>query len=191
MAVLGIMSFIPLYATTILGMSTLESGAVLTPRSVGTLAASFVTSIFLPRWGYRWPMLVGTGAAILSVILLGMEPTGLNFFGTHISGTVLLVIILFISGVAMGITAPAANNACIELLPTRVATITGVRGMFRQTGSVISIAITTVVLQNFSSIGRGFMVVFYGLAVVLALSIPFIFAMPASCVVKEQVSGNK
>ena len=29
---------------------------------------------------------------------------------------------------------PAANNACIELMPHRIAAITGVRGMFRQTG---------------------------------------------------------
>jgi MFS family permease len=91
---------------------------------------------------------------------------------------------MFVSGVSMGITAPAANNACIELLPTRVATITGVRGMFRQSGGAISIAITTVVLQNFSNIGQGFMMVFYGLAVITLLSVPFIFAMPASCKVK-------
>ncbi len=181
MAVLGVMSFIPLYATSIFGMSILESGFILTPRSIGTIAASFVTSIFLPKWGYRWPMLVGTATAILSVILLGMEPAGISIFGTHLSGTAVLIIIMFISGVAMGITAPAANNACIELLPTRVATITGVRGMFRQSGSAISIAVTTVVLQNFSTIGRGFTVVFYGLAVILILSVPFIFAMPASC----------
>ncbi|OGO06724.1 MAG: hypothetical protein A2Y92_02450 [Chloroflexi bacterium RBG_13_57_8] len=125
-------------------------------------------------------MLIGTGASIVSIILLGLEPKGLNLFGAPINDFVVLTIIMLISGAAMGLIAPAANNACIELLPGRVATITGVRGMFRQSGSAISIAITTVVLQNFTSAGRGFMVAFLGLAGILAISVPFIFAMPAS-----------
>ena len=181
MAVLGVMSFTPLYAVSIFGMSTFESGLILTPRSVGTFIAAIVTSMFLPKWGYRMPMLFGTGIGILGLILLGMEIPGIDVLGTHISGTVVMAIIMFISGVGMGITAPAANNACIELMPQRVATISGVRGMFRQSGSAISIAVTSLVLQNFSDIGRGFMVVFYGLAVVMVLSIPFIFAMPKAC----------
>ncbi len=75
-SVLGIMSFIPLYATSLYGMSTLESGLILTPRSVGTMAASIVTSISLPKWGYRWPMLTGTGIMVLSLFLLGIESNG-------------------------------------------------------------------------------------------------------------------
>jgi EmrB/QacA subfamily drug resistance transporter len=182
MAVLGVMAYIPLYATTIFGMSTLESGLILTPRSIGTMAASVVTSILLPKWGYRWPMITGTGVMVLSLVLLGMELTDINL-GIHLSGTVILAVIMFISGVGIGIVAPAANNACIELMPTRIATITGVRGMFRQSGSAISIAVSSLVLENFSNIGQGFSVVFYGLAVILVLSVPFIFAMPRACVV--------
>jgi EmrB/QacA subfamily drug resistance transporter len=181
-AVLGVMSFIPLYATSIFGMSTLESGLILTPRSIGMIIASIVTSMMLPKWGYRRPMLVGTGGMVLSMVLLGLELMGTSVFGMDISSTVILVIIMFISGAAMGIIAPAANNACIDLMPHRVATITGVRGMFRQSGSAISIAVASLVLENFSDIGRGFTAVFYGLAVILVLSVPFIFAMPKGCV---------
>jgi EmrB/QacA subfamily drug resistance transporter len=181
-AVLGVMSFIPLYAISIFGMSTFESGLILTPRSIGMIIASIVTSMMLPKWGYRRPMLVGTGGMVLSLALLGLELTGTSVFGMDISSTVILVIIMFISGAAMGIIAPAANNACIDLMPNRVATITGVRGMFRQSGSAISIAVTSLVLENFSGIGRGFTAVFYGLAVILVLSVPFIFAMPKGCV---------
>jgi EmrB/QacA subfamily drug resistance transporter len=185
-AVLGLMSFIPLFATSIFGMSTFESGLILTPRSIGMIAASFVTSMMLPKWGYRWPMLIGAGITVLSMVTLGMEAMGISVFGSDISGTITLVIIMFVSGIAMGIIAPAANNACIELLPNRVATITGVRGMFRQSGSAVSIAITALMLQNFGNIGQGFTWVFYGLAVMLVLSVPFIFAMPKSCVVSPR-----
>jgi EmrB/QacA subfamily drug resistance transporter len=182
MSVLGVMSFIPLYATSILGMSTFASGFILTPRSVGTMIASIVTSIFLPKWGYRWPMLVGSGTMILSLILLGAEFSGADFYGIHLSGTAVLGIIMLLSGVGMGITAPAANNACIELMPDRVATITGVRGMFRQSGGAISIAVTSLVLENFGEIGQGFRVVFFGLAALMVLAVPFIFTMPRSAV---------
>jgi EmrB/QacA subfamily drug resistance transporter len=177
-SVLGIMSFIPLYATSIYGMSTLESGLILTPRSVGTMAASIVTSILLPKWGYRWPMLCGTGIMVLSLFLLGLEATGINVLGVHLSGTMILLIIMFISGVGMGVTAPAANNACIELMPHRLATITGVRGLFRQSGSAISIAVTALILQNFSNMNQGFTIVFFGLAAILVITAPLVFAMP-------------
>jgi MFS family permease len=138
--------------------------------------------MMLPKWGYRWPMLIGASITVLCMAMLGMEAAGISVFGAETSGTISLVIIMFISGLAMGIIAPAANNACIELLPNRVATITGVRGMFRQSGSAVSIAVTALMLQSFSNIGQGFTWVFYGLAVILLISIPFIFAMPKACV---------
>ena len=192
-SVLGIMSFIPLYATSIYGMSTLESGLILTPRSVGTMAASIVTSISLPKWGYRWPMLTGTGIMVLSLFLLGMNLTGINVLGIHLSGTMILLTIMFISGVGMGVTAPAANNACIELMPNRIATITGVRGMFRQSGSAISIAVTSLILQNFSDMNYGFTVVFFGLATILVISAPLVFAMPkaAGALYPSEKSGSQ
>jgi MFS family permease len=142
------------------------------------MAASIVTSISLPKWGYRWPMLFGTGIMVLSLFLLGIELTGINVLGIHLSGTMILLTIMFLSGVGMGVTAPAANNACIELMPNRIATITGVRGMFRQSGSAISIAVTSLILQNFSGMNQGFTVVYFGLAAILVISAPLVFAMP-------------
>ena len=78
----------------------------------------------------------------------------------------------------MGVAAPASNNACIELMPHRVATITGVRGMFRQSGGAISIAVTSLLLHNIPDMAHGFAVVFFGLAVIMVITVPFIFLMP-------------
>jgi len=97
-----------------------------------------------------------------------------------LSGAWLLGIFMFITGIGAGVTAPAANNACIELMPGRIATITGVRGMFRQSGSAISIAVTALVLENFSEISTGFRVIFYVLAAALIFTIPLIYMMPRS-----------
>jgi EmrB/QacA subfamily drug resistance transporter len=179
-AALGVMNFIPLYATSVYGMSTMASGFILTPRSVGTVIASIVTSLYLPKWGYRGPMLVGTGIIVLSLFLLGFEPSGINISGIHLSGTFIIGALLFLAGVGMGITAPAANNACIDLLPEHVGTITGLRGMFRQSGSAISIAVTSLALESSAAMSRGFSIVYFGMGIVMLMTIPVVFAMPKS-----------
>jgi hypothetical protein len=52
--------------------------------------------------------------------------------------------------------------------------------MFRLSGNAVSITVTTLVLQKFTDIGRGFTVVFWGMAIVLLLTVAVIFAMPKS-----------
>ncbi|MDP2930903.1 MAG: MFS transporter [Chloroflexota bacterium] len=174
----GVSAFVPLYAVSIYNMSILESGFILTPRSVASLVASAVTSFFLMRWGYRKPMLVGTAATIVSLFLLGLESPGVDILGIHLGSTALLGITMLIAGFGVGVAAPAANNACIELMPDHVASITGVRGMFRQSGGAVGIAITSLLLHNFNDMARGFTVVFIGLSVITLFISPIIFAMP-------------
>jgi MFS family permease len=179
-AALGVMSFMPLLATSVYGMTTLQSGVIMTPRSVGMVLGSITTSVYLPKWGYRGPMLAGTGIITLSLVLLGLEPLSINIAGIHLGGSFILGTILFLAGAGMGINAPAANNACIDLLPDRIGTITGLRGMFRQSGSAISIAVTSLALESFANMSRGFSVVCFGLAITLLMTVPVVFAMPKS-----------
>jgi MFS family permease len=179
-AALGVMSFVPLFATSVYGMSTLESGIILTPRAVGMVLATLVTSYYLPRLGYRGPLLTGVGIIAASTVLLGLEPKALDILGMHFSAVFLVGTLLFFAGAGMGILAPAANNACIDLAPDRIAMITGLRGTFRQGGSAVSIAATALVLHFFTDIGHGFTMVYWGLAVLLLLVSPTIFMMPKS-----------
>jgi MFS family permease len=83
-------------------------------------------------------------------------------------------------GLGVGMAAPASNNACIELMPQRAATITGIRGMFRQAGGAVSITASTLVLYQVGDLALGFRVVFVGLALALAATLPAILAMPRS-----------
>ncbi len=78
----------------------------------------------------------------------------------------------------MGMVSPAANNACIDLMPNRVSTITGVRGIFRQTGGALSISVITLLLEKLNSTAVGFKVIFMGVAAIQLLSIILIFIMP-------------
>jgi EmrB/QacA subfamily drug resistance transporter len=182
--VLGIMSLVPLFGVTVYALSTLQSGLILTPRSIGMIVMSTVTSMSLPRWGYRWPMLVGTLLTMSAFALLGFEMSGMKLGATHLSGTFLLFAFLGLVGLGMGTAAPAANNACIELMPDRVSTIIGIRGMFRQFGGAIGIALATLALHNIADISVGFRVVFFTSSALMALLIPAIFVMPKNYDVK-------
>ncbi len=81
---------------------------------------------------------------------------------------------------AQGTSAPASNNACIELMPHRIGTISALRVMFRQAGQLFTITTGTLLLHDLG-IARGFQVFFFGLAAITALILtPAIFAMPRS-----------
>lgn len=177
--VLGVVTLIPLYAVSVYGMSTFESGFILTPRSVAMVVMSAIASFALTRWGYRWPILLGTVATALSLFLLALEPQEIEVMGFRPNAYVLLGIIMFISGFGFGVAAPASNNACIELMPDKVATITALRMMFRMIGGAFGIALSTVVIHVVGDIRYAFQILFFGWSVILLLSLIAVFAMPS------------
>jgi MFS family permease len=178
--VFGMFSFVPLYAVSVYKMTTLESGLILTPRSICMMIASTVSSLSLMKWGYRVPMLAGTAFVGISLILLGMEPTGVRLLGIELSGSAILFVTMGISGLGMGIAAPASSNACIELMPERITAITGIRMMFRTVGGAIGTVVCSLVLNNSSDITVGFHFLFFALALIMFCTAPIIFAMPSS-----------
>ncbi len=178
--VFGIFAFIPLYATSVLNLSTLVSGVILTPRSFGTITFSTLTSFSLRRWGYRWPMLVGMILICTSTVLLGEEGVQtLSLWFIHLGGAGVLAVLIMVTGIGMGILLPASNNACIELMPEKVATITGLRGMFRSIGGVCGISLITIILHWSPTPADGFRIVFLSFGLGLLLAIPLVFLMPS------------
>jgi EmrB/QacA subfamily drug resistance transporter len=178
MGVLGVFGFIPLYAVSVYHMSTMDSGLILTPRSIAMVVASIIVSLNLMRWGYRWPILIGTIMSAISLMGLAWEPMGVSLGELRIGGTTMVVITLLLAGFSQGMVAPASNNACIELMPERIGTITGVRGMFRQVGGAISVGLTALVIQNTGDSALGFRYVFIGLTAIMVAVIPVIFLIP-------------
>jgi EmrB/QacA subfamily drug resistance transporter len=169
-AIIGVMSLVPAYAVFVRGMSTLQSGILMTPRSVAMIVASSLTSFYIMRWGYRWPMIAGTCATALGLVLFGIGSGNIAF----------LYVIIAVIGTGAGLSAPASNNACIELMPQHVSTITGIRGMFRQIGGALSIAVATIILHTSGSMLQGFRIIFFGMAAMLIGVMPAIFMMPRS-----------
>jgi EmrB/QacA subfamily drug resistance transporter len=190
-AVIGVFAFIPLYATSVYTLSTLMSGMILTPRSLGTITASALTSFLLRRLGYRWPMV--TGLVIISAANILLAP-GLhlsNVFGIHLGivGTISLLVLA--SGIGAGIALPASNNACIELMPERVATIVGLRGMFRTLGGALGVSFVTLILHLSSNPARGFSIAFVSFGIGLMCGIPLVFLMPAGKQKSSESGINK
>jgi EmrB/QacA subfamily drug resistance transporter len=177
--VFGIFAFVPLYATSVHKLSTLISGVILTPRSLGIIPASAITSFLLRRWGYRWPMVLGLIIISLTTILLGQDLQLWRMMGIHLGIAEILAFIVLVSGMGIGIALPASNNACIELMPEKVATITGLRGMFRTVGGVLGISLITFILHLSSNPGIGFRITFISFGLGLLFAIPLIFLMPA------------
>ncbi|MGA2467011.1 MAG: MFS transporter [Thermodesulfobacteriota bacterium] len=159
-------------------LSTLISGVILTPRSLGILPASAITSFLLKRWGYRWPMVLGLIIISFTTILLGQGLQLWRMIGIHLEIAEILSFLVLVSGIGVGIALPASNNACIKLMPEKVATITGLRGMFRAVGGVFGISIITIILHLSSTSANGFRITFVSFGLGLLFAIPLVFLMP-------------
>jgi len=177
---MGLFAFIPLYATSVHNLSTLVSGMILTPRSLTVIPASAITSFLLKQWGYRRPMVLGLSIIALSTILLaGQGFQLLRMLDINLGAAGILAILMMVTGIGLGIALPASNNACIELMPDKVATITGLRGMFRAVGGAFGISIITIILHLSSTPANGFTITFISFGLGLLLTIPLVFLMPA------------
>ncbi|HET6965033.1 MAG TPA: hypothetical protein VFH58_09710, partial [Acidimicrobiales bacterium] len=82
------------------------------------------------------------------------------------------------TGLGFGMAAPASNNAILSLAKTDIAAITGLRGMFRQTGGIMCISVITAVAARSPNqgvaLGRAFIV----LACAIVAVIPLVFRVP-------------
>jgi EmrB/QacA subfamily drug resistance transporter len=175
----GIISFIPLYATSVHQLSTLVSGMVVTPRFIGAIPASAATSFLLNRWGYRWPIVLGSSLISISIILLaGQGLQLLRSAGIHLGVAEILAVLMLVNGIGIGMVLPPSNNACIELMPEKVATISGLRGMIRSVGGAFAVSIITMILHSSSTPASGFRTVFITYGLGLLLTTPLIFLMP-------------
>jgi EmrB/QacA subfamily drug resistance transporter len=177
--IFGIFAFIPLYATSVHNLSTLVSGMILTPRFLGMIPAAAITSFLLKRWGYRRPMVLGLSIISLPTILLGGQGLQLlRMIGTDLGVAEILAVLIMIIGIGIGIALPASNNACIELMPEKVATITGLRGMFRAVGGAFGISLITIILHWSSTPANGFSITFISFGLMFLFIIPLVFLMP-------------
>ncbi len=83
-----------------------------------------------------------------------------------------------ITGIGMGLSVPASNNATMQLARDQLAGVAGLRGMFRQSGVIIGVSVTSAVLARSQSPGEalaGALIVFAG---VLVCALPLVLLVP-------------
>jgi hypothetical protein len=73
---------------------------------------------------------------------------------------------------------PASNNASLQLAPDQVAAIAGLRGMFRQSGAIAAVSITTAVVERSADPGIAEAHVFLVFGALLIAALPLIFLVP-------------
>jgi EmrB/QacA subfamily drug resistance transporter len=170
-AAVGLTALVPLYAEQRYSLNPLAAGTLLTARGVGTICLAALAAMAIRRTGYRKPMIGGFMLMAGGLLMLSAAPPVLSAYGWLALGA-------GVTGLGIGIAQPASNNASLQLAPDDVATITGLRVMFRQGGSIIAISITTAILAQSSDPGIAQSRIFVAFAVILLLTIPMILRIP-------------
>lgn len=170
--VLGFGALVPLYAEERYHFASIQAGTLLTARGIGAILVAAASTYLLRRTGYRLPMVVGFCTAATGMLLLG--------FGAHgVTPYVWLAFAAAIMGLGNGIAAPATNNAILSFAPGEVASIAGLRGMFRQIGAIVAISITTAVVSRSThpglQLGHSFMVF---TVIILLVVVPLVYTVP-------------
>ncbi len=169
-AALGFAALVPLYAQDRYGIKPLGAGTLLTARAVGMIAVAGLAVMALRRTGYRLPMIAGF--VLLAAGLFTMAST------PPLSPYAWLAISAAITGCGMGLSVPASNNASLQLAPDQVAAIAGLRGMFRQSGAIIAVSVTTALVARSSDPGVAQAHVFVVFAVLLLAILPLVWLVP-------------
>jgi EmrB/QacA subfamily drug resistance transporter len=171
-SVLGFSALIPLYAQNRYHIQIASAGTLLSARALGMICLAAAAATMMRRTGYRLPMIVGFIAIAGGLIMLAVpDPAGFPPYG-WLAGWSLL------TGLGMGVAAPATNNATLQLAPDQVAQIAGLRGMFRQSGGILCVSVTTALLARSTNPGITQADTFIVEAVVMLALIGLVFLVP-------------
>jgi EmrB/QacA subfamily drug resistance transporter len=169
-AALGFAALVPLYAQERYGIAPLGAGTLLTARAVGMIAVAGLASLALRRTGYRWPMVAGFLVLASGLVMMAVPAPFSPYAWLSIGAAV--------SGLGMGMSVPASNNASLQLAPDQIAAISGLRGMFRQSGAITAVAVTTAVIARSAHPGVMQAWVFVIFAAILLLMLPLVRLVP-------------
>ena len=138
MALMGTMTFLPMFMQNVVGVSVSDSGAMLMPFVFGAAATSMTSGFMLKKTGYTpWlivgPIITFIGLALMST--LGTESTEL-----------IAMVYMFITGLGMGcflsIVMIAAQNGAKK---EEMGMVTSSVNLFRAIGSTVAVGIFTAV----------------------------------------------
>jgi len=169
---IGFGSLVPLFAEDRYGLSPLSSGTLLTARAIGEIVLAISASVLIHKTGYRVPIVAGIALIAGGMVMIATHPL------SGVSPYMWLAMGATVTGLGTGLSAPAANNASIELAPNDVGAITGLRGAARNGGAIIGIAIATSVAAHSGNEVTALRNAFFVLAALLVCMVPLVFLIP-------------
>ena len=136
------------------------------------VAAMALSATLIRRLGFRPLLLGGSGLIVAGLLGFALPPP----LGLH--PVTWLAVGVVVSGLGNGFAAPTSNNAGLQLAPDDTSAVSGLRGMFRQTGGLIGVALLTSLASVGSDSGRVQAIAHIGLAALLAGTILLMVRIP-------------
>jgi EmrB/QacA subfamily drug resistance transporter len=132
-ALIGSISFIPLFIQGIVGSSATNSGAILTPLMLTAIAASIISGVLVSAFG-RYKAIAVVGGVIAAVgaatlLQLGVQSTDQD-----------VVVSMLVLGLGIGFSLSLYNLVVQNAFPTKIGQATAGLTFFRQIGSTIGLA---------------------------------------------------
>lgn len=170
-AALGFGALVPLYAQEKFGIPVLGAGTLLTARAIGMVCVAGLAVFALRRTGYRLPMALGFAIIAVGLAMMAMPSPPITPYAW-------LSIAAGVTGLGMGMSVPAANNAVLQLAPDQIAGVAGLRGMFRQSGSIMAVSVATAIAARGSDPGAALGGMFLVFGAILVCVLPLVMMVP-------------
>jgi MFS family permease len=170
-AALGFGPLIPVYAEQRYLLEPLGAGSLLSARSIGMVVVAGVATMALRRTGTRKPIVVGYLIGAIGMALVAIRPLGMSPY-------VWLSVGAAVAGIGMGVSTPASNNAGMQLAPGAAASAAGLRGMFRQAGSITGVSVIAAIVARNDHPAQTEAAGFLAFALVLVLLLPLVRLVP-------------
>ncbi len=142
LAMLGALTFLPLYQQTVQGLSAVGSGLMLIPMMLGVTATSLIGGFIMTRTG-RYKAMPIIGSAIMSVAMFLL--TGLHDNTSRLHSAIFFVILGIGMGFLMQITSVIVQNS-VE--PRDIGVASSARTFFQQIGGSLGVALLGAVFAR-------------------------------------------
>lgn len=146
--VLGLSTYIPIYAQGVLGTGPLLAGFALAAMTIGWPLSSTNAGHLYLRIGFRFTTLVGTTLALTGTALLLLLDDA--------SSLVMVAASCFVVGAGMGLTSvPTLIAAQTSAAFTERGAVTGTNMFARSLGSAVGVAVCGAIVNARTTIGAG------------------------------------
>ncbi len=138
----GTILYIPLFAQLVLGANATNSGAIITPLTLGIVFASIFAGQFISRTG-KYKLLALFGLAVTTIGLFMLSQMNVSTTQTY------LLISMILTGIGIGTTMPLFNLAVQNAFDhSKLGVATAAIQLFRSIGATVGTALLGGVLNS-------------------------------------------